>query len=78
MRDWFKAKRLEKGFTQESLAEIAEVDITSINKYELGSRSPKPKTAKLLAKILDFEWTLFYEPEESEGCGKESKKRVAI
>lgn len=37
------------------------VDVTTINKIELGERRPSPDTAKAIALVLGFNWTKFYE-----------------
>ncbi len=64
MRIWLKELRLAKDLTQEKIANLAGVDITTINKIELGERRPSPKTAKAIASVLEFDWTKFYEDEK--------------
>jgi len=61
MRQWFRDIRIKKGFTQSHIAELSGVDVTTINKIELGTRNPHPDTAKRIADVLGFEWTRFYE-----------------
>lgn len=61
MRKWLKDFRLNKNLTQKELADMVGIHISMINKIELGNRTPSVKTAKDIAKILDFDWTLFFE-----------------
>lgn len=65
MRKWFKTARLSKGLTQDKLAKLADVNVTTINKIELGGRRPSPKVAKAIAEVLDFDWTLFYKSSDN-------------
>lgn len=60
MRKWFKDLRMSKRFTQEKLAEMVDVDTSTINKIELGHRRPSVEVAKSLSEILGFDWTLFF------------------
>lgn len=54
-----KKRREERNLTQEKLAEIIKVDRTTITKIEKGV-TPSVKTAKAIAKILEFDWTMFF------------------
>ena len=67
MRIWLKNKREKLGMSQLALACEAGVHVTSVNKYELGIRTPGHKTAKKIAGILGFDWALFYEDAEEPG-----------
>lgn len=58
-----KFARLEKGFTQEELAELVGVGRTAISNIECGLTKPSVETAQAIAKVLDFSWTLFFEDE---------------
>jgi len=40
------------------------IDVTMYNKIELGSRTPSVETAKSIAAVLGFDWTLFYRDED--------------
>ena len=55
-----KTKRLDKEMSQAEVANMIGVNVTSINKYELNRRRPSPGVAQKLAKLFDFEWTIFY------------------
>lgn len=61
MRIWLRDLRVNKCLSQKELADLTEVDVTSIGKYELGKRNPSPKVARKLAEVLGFEWTRFFE-----------------
>lgn len=50
-----KTARLEKKLTQKNLAELLNVTVSNISKYENGDRTPKLKTLKKLEEILDIE-----------------------
>lgn len=52
--------RLKHGMTQEQLAKKVGVVRTTISNIECGLMQPSVQTAKLIAKILDFNWTEFY------------------
>ena len=74
MRNWLKDLRLAKELTQESVANMAGVDVTTINKIELGERRPSPDTAKAIAQVLGFNWTKFYEENQKLHRGDSNKK----
>ncbi len=52
--------RKEQNITQQKLAEEVGVTRQMISAIEKGSK-PSVETAKKIAKILDFEWTKFFE-----------------
>lgn len=47
-----KERRFEKGMTQAELAKAANVEQSSISRYERGHWKPTGKTAKKLADVL--------------------------
>lgn len=55
-----KRIRLMSGMTQKELAKIAGVNQNSLTKYEAGTRTPRPETAKRIADALGFDWKKFY------------------
>lgn len=61
MSEWLKEKRVAQGYTQESIAEQAGMAKTTYASYEQGQRNPSIKNAKVIASILGFSWTLFFE-----------------
>lgn len=60
-REWLIAYRKAKNLSQEEISEAIEVSASTYSSYEIGSRTPKPKVAKKIAKIFGFKWTKFYE-----------------
>lgn len=60
-REWLIAYRKAKGLTQYEVADALEIKQSIYSAYEIGTRTPKPKTAKKIANIFKFNWTKFYE-----------------
>lgn len=60
-REWLIAFRKAKNLSQSELAEAIGVSQLAVSTYECGSRDPKPKVAKKIARVLGFDWTKFYE-----------------
>ena len=60
-REWLIAFRKSKGLSQIEVAQAIGKKQCIYSGYELGTRNPKPKTAKKIAKIFGFDWTRFYE-----------------
>lgn len=56
-----KQKRIDKGMTQEQLAKKVGVVRTNISNIECGYTRPSVDTAKLIADVLEFDWTEFFE-----------------
>ena len=63
MRSWLKELRVHKNFTRKKLANVVNVDVTSIAKYEQGERRPSPEVAQRIADVLGFDWTKFFDGE---------------
>lgn len=63
MAEWLETARINCGMTKTALAEIVNVDISVIGKYERGERRPSVETAKKIAEALGFDWTRFFEDE---------------
>lgn len=55
-----KKIRVDQGMTQEQLANKVGVVRTTISNIECGLTLPSVQTAKLIAEILNFNWTDFY------------------
>ena len=66
MRAWLKEARIDKRLTQDDVSEKADIAPSFYNMIENGNRRPSVEVAKRIAEILNFEWTRFYEKEESE------------
>lgn len=58
---FLKQLRIKAGLTQLELAEQCGCDRTMIVKIEKGEVKPGVDLAKRIGKVLDFDWTLFYE-----------------
>lgn len=56
-----KARRIEKGLTQEQLAAETGVTRTAITNIERGLTKPSIDTAKALGAVLGIEWWKFFE-----------------
>lgn len=55
--------RKKLNLTQEELSEKTSINRNTIASIEAGINRPSIATAKVLAKFLNFDWTLFYEEE---------------
>ena len=55
-----KAIRKSAGLTRKQLATAANVSAMAIYRYENGMRIPEVGIAKRIAKVLKFDWTLFF------------------
>ncbi len=61
MRSWLIEARLQKGLTQKEVAELVQISQPSICDIEQGNKTPRPDTAKRIAKVLGFDWTRFFD-----------------
>lgn len=61
-----KEKREQAHLTQQQLANQIGIARQAISKFELGTARPTVENAKAIAKILQFDWTEFY---EKANCG---------
>jgi putative transcriptional regulator len=66
-----KLEREKKLLTQQQLADLVGVDRTLISKIESGVSSPSVTTAKKIAAVLGFEWTLFFTDEDEQAASRE-------
>ena len=63
MRTWLADIRNGKRMTQESVAEASNISRPFYNEIENGSKNPSVGSAKSIANVLEFDWTLFFAPE---------------
>ena len=56
-----KKIRTEKGLTQDALSLACEVQRTTISMIETGENKPSVDLAKKLGKVLNINWTEFFE-----------------
>ncbi len=61
MRFWLKKIRKTNNWTQVEISKEVGISQQYYNFIENGTRRPSPEVAKKIAKILDFEWTKFFE-----------------
>lgn len=59
-RTWLKEMRTEKSMTQRQVAEACGKSESYYSQIESGKRSVPVSTAKAIAKVLNFDWVLFY------------------
>lgn len=58
-KDKFRAIRIEKGFTLEKIAEKLDTVKQSVNNWEMGRCSPRPKVVPNIAKALGVSRSAF-------------------
>lgn len=63
-RKWLIELRQNKSLSQEEVAELCDTTQMTISNIENGVRRPSPTLAQKLAKVLNFNWTRFYENQE--------------
>lgn len=61
MRLWLIGIRKARGLSQKEIADAVGIAQPTYWQYEHGAVSPSVPTAKKIAKLLGFDWTLFYE-----------------
>lgn len=61
MRFWLLEKRKNKEKTQDCIAYKARISRSMYAMIESGERNPSVPVAKNIAKVLNFDWTLFFE-----------------
>ena len=64
---WLKHIRIDADMTQIEVASQTGITQQMYWMIENGERRPSVETAKKIAAVLDFEWTLFY-PDEVKGA----------
>lgn len=73
MRTWLMQLRELKGYTQLEVANLVGISRSHYSSIETGHRNAPPKTAKKIADVLGFEWTLFFEEKGRKMSQKKSK-----
>lgn len=61
MREWLKEYRLKSGLTQEKTAQLSGISRSYYTHIEQGNKTPTVSVSKDIAKILEFDWILFFE-----------------
>jgi putative transcriptional regulator len=62
-RTWLKNTRYSTNMTHDEVAEAAEISRSYYTNIEAGIKNPSVNVAKRIAKVLSFEWTLFFKNE---------------
>lgn len=60
-REWLRKIRKNKDMTQSEFSEFINVPVTTYASWEQGVRNPSIDKAKEVSKILDIDWTIFFE-----------------
>ncbi|MDU0329265.1 helix-turn-helix transcriptional regulator [Paenibacillus sp. 3LSP] len=60
MRTWLKKLRENAGFTHEQVADGAKLSRSYYTNIENGLKTPSVKAAKSIARVLNFQWELFF------------------
>ncbi|MED1951813.1 helix-turn-helix transcriptional regulator [Brevibacillus centrosporus] len=68
MREWLKARREQKGLTQEQAAELCGISRSYYTHIENQVKTPTVKVAKKIADALEFDWLHFF---REDGSSKE-------
>lgn len=63
-RHWLIQARHDSGMSYSEISKAIGVTSQAIYYWEVGERTPSPKMAKKLSKVLGFDWTKFYEEKE--------------
>lgn len=79
-RKWLKKIRIEKGLTQQDVAKNGGFARTYYTMVEQGKRTPSVEIAKLIAMVLGFDWTIFFDDKcnESKHLSDLNNQKVAI
>lgn len=61
MREWLQKLRNKKCMTHDDVAREAEIQRAYYTMIENGTRNPSVEVAKRIARILEFDWTVFFD-----------------
>lgn len=67
MKTLLKQKRADKGYTQADMARHLDCTENYYHQIESGRRRPSPERSKLIGKLLDIDWTTFYDDNKNNG-----------
>lgn len=59
-RKWLSELRKTQGFSQEHVASNVGIARSVYSRIESGERNPSVATAKKIANVLQFQWTIFF------------------
>ena len=60
-----KEKREAKNMSQQQLADSVGISRQAISNIEIGAAKPDVKHAIIIGRVLEFNWVLFYDEENS-------------
>lgn len=60
-REWLKMKRIDKKMTHDDVAKASSIERAYYTMIEQGTRRPSVQVAKSIAKVLDFDWIIFFD-----------------
>lgn len=63
MRTWLRSIREIKGLSEKKVADLCGISQPMYHCIEKGQKNPGVPTAQKIAKVLGFDWVLFF-PEE--------------
>lgn len=66
MSKWLSDVRENKDMSQEQVANQADIARTTYSSIEQGRRNPSVAVAKRIAKVLEIDWTIFFEEKRRE------------
>ena len=71
MREWLRKMRTDANLSELEVARRAGIAQPFYHNIEMGIKNPSVDTAKRIAAVLGFNWTLFYPDEELQtaACG---------
>lgn len=61
MSKWLSDVRENKDMSQEQVANQADIARTTYSSIEQGRKNPSVAVAKRIAKVLEIDWTIFFE-----------------
>lgn len=61
---FLKTLRVQNNFTMRQVSDAAGISESFYSMIESGERRPSVETAKKIAAVLGFDWTLFYPDEK--------------
>lgn len=64
MRDWLRKKRMDAHLSEAETARRAGIAQPFYHNIEMGIKNPSVDTAKKIAAVLNFDWTLFFPDED--------------
>lgn len=65
MRKWLKEARLRKKMTHNDVASKTKIKRAYYTMIENGHRTPSVNVAKRIARVLDFDWIIFFNDESN-------------